>query len=131
MVSTSNIYQLISRFICFHGEALKTSRETLLFCSYRNTISITCLYLEEGRELTTPVGGTCPFLCLQDEASLAKAKRWKSDPKKLGPQFLKKNMNASRPSGHPPVRGKNVKTFRWDPKLQIQNLFIAFKRVPR
>ena len=26
--------------------------------------------------------------------------------------------------------GKNVKTFRWDHRLQIQNLFIAFKRVP-
>ena len=27
---------------------------------------------------------------------------------------LKKNLNAPRPSEHPPVRGKNVKTFRWD-----------------
>ena len=44
---------------------------------------------------------------------------------------LKKNLNASRPSEHPPVRGKNVKTFiRWDHRLQIiQNLFMAFKRV--
>ena len=32
---------------------------------------------------------------------------------------LKKNLNASRPSEHPPVRRKNVKTFRWDHKLQI------------
>ena len=31
----------------------------------------------------------------------------------------------------PPSRGKkNVKTFRWDRRLQIQNLFMAFKRVP-
>ena len=39
-----------------------------------------------------------------------------------------KNLNASRPSEHPPVRGKNVKTFsRWDHRLQIQKtLFIAF-----
>ena len=44
---------------------------------------------------------------------------------------LKKNQNASRPSGHPPVKGENVKTFRWDHRLQIQNLFMAFKRVPR
>ena len=36
---------------------------------------------------------------------------------------------ASRPSEHPPVRGKNVKTFRWDLRLQIQNLFMVFKRV--
>ena len=27
---------------------------------------------------------------------------------------LKKNLNAPRPSEHPLVRGKNVKTFRWD-----------------
>ena len=26
--------------------------------------------------------------------------------------------------------GKNVKTFRWDHRLQIQNLFMTFKRVP-
>ena len=44
---------------------------------------------------------------------------------------LKKNQNAPRPSEHPPVGGKNVKTFRWDQRLQIQNLFMAFKRVPR
>ena len=37
--------------------------------------------------------------------------------------------NAPRPSEHPPVRGENVKTFRWDHRLQIQNLFMAFKRV--
>ena len=43
---------------------------------------------------------------------------------------LKKNLNAPRPSEHPPVRGKNVKTFRWDHRLQRQNLFMAFKRVP-
>ena len=45
--------------------------------------------------------------------------------------FLRNNLNASRPSEHPPVRGGNVKTFRWDHRLQIQNLFMAFKRVPR
>ena len=45
---------------------------------------------------------------------------------------LKKNQNAPRSSEHPPVRvGGNVKTFRWDQRLQIPNLFMAFKRVPR
>ena len=34
--------------------------------------------------------------------------------------FFNKNLNASRPSEHPPVRGGNVKTFRWDHRLQIQ-----------
>ena len=29
-------------------------------------------------------------------------------------KYLKKNQNAPRPSEHLPVRGKNVKTFRWD-----------------
>ena len=42
---------------------------------------------------------------------------------------LKKNLNASRPSEHPPARGENVRTFRWDHRLQIQNLFMASKRV--
>ena len=40
---------------------------------------------------------------------------------------LNKNLNASRPSEHPPIRGENVKSFRWDHRLQIQNLFMAFK----
>ena len=31
----------------------------------------------------------------------------------------------------PRLWGKNVKTFRWDQRLQIQNLFMAFKQVPR
>ena len=45
---------------------------------------------------------------------------------------LKKKQNTPRPSEHPPVmRGKNVKTFRWDQRLQIQNLFMAFKQLPR
>ena len=39
---------------------------------------------------------------------------------------LKKNMNASRPSEHSSVRDKNVKTFRWDNRLQSQNLFMTF-----
>ena len=44
--------------------------------------------------------------------------------------FLKKNQSTPRSSEHPPVRGeKNVKTFRWDQRLQIQNLFMASKRV--
>ena len=37
---------------------------------------------------------------------------------------LRKNLDASRPSEHPPDRGKNVKTFRWGHRLQIQNLFM-------
>ena len=31
----------------------------------------------------------------------------------------------------PQSGGGNVKTFRWDQRLQIQNLFMAFKRIPR
>ena len=54
-----------------------------------------------------------------------------SDPIEVNVGFSKKNQNAARPSEHLPVRGKNVKTFRWDHRLQIQNLFMVFKRVPR
>ena len=44
--------------------------------------------------------------------------------------FIKKNQNAPRLSAeHPPAGGGNVKTFRWDHRLQIQNLFMTFKRV--
>ena len=31
---------------------------------------------------------------------------------------LKKNLNASRPSEHPPVVGENVEAFRWNHRLQ-------------
>ena len=43
---------------------------------------------------------------------------------------LEKNLYASRPSEHPPVRGENVKTFRWEHRLQRHNLFMAFKGLP-
>ena len=39
-------------------------------------------------------------------------------------------MNASGPAEHPPVRGENIKTFRWYHRLQIQNLFVAFNGAP-
>ena len=45
---------------------------------------------------------------------------------------LKKNLNASRPSEHPPVRGeKKVKTFRWNHRLQRPNIFMAINWAPR
>ena len=34
-----------------------------------------------------------------------------------GQTCFKENLNASRLSEHPPVRGENVKTFRWDHRL--------------
>ena len=42
----------------------------------------------------------------------------------------KKNLSASRRSEHPRVRGKNVKTFRWDHRLQRPNLFSLTDWVP-
>ena len=52
--------------------------------------------------------------------------KWVWSPRTMsGCCCLKKNQNAPRPSEHPPVRGENVKTFRWDHRLQIQNLFMA------
>ena len=44
--------------------------------------------------------------------------------------FLKKNLNASRPSEHP-TQGENVKTLRWVHRLQRLNIFMVFIRVPR
>ena len=48
-----------------------------------------------------------------------------------GKCFLKKNQNAPRPSEHPPVRGEKMSKRLGCQRLQIQNLFMAFKRVPR
>ena len=46
--------------------------------------------------------------------------------------FLKKNQNTPRPSEHPPVMGEKMsKRLGAIKKLQIQNLFMAFKQVPR
>ena len=38
--------------------------------------------------------------------------------------FIKKNLKASRPSEHPPVKRKNAKTFRWDGSLLL--LILAY-----
>ena len=46
--------------------------------------------------------------------------------------YLKKNQTTPRPSEHPPVMGGKVsKRLGGIKRLQIQNLFIAFKQVPR
>ena len=46
--------------------------------------------------------------------------------------FLKKNQNTPRPSEHPPVMGEKMsKRLGGIKRLQIQNLFMAFKQVPR
>ena len=50
--------------------------------------------------------------------------------------FLKKNLNASRPSEHPLViRGKKCQNVylvhSWDHRLQRQNLLMPFNRVPQ
>ena len=36
---------------------------------------------------------------------------------------LYKNLNAARPSEHPPVRGGNVKTFRWDHRCKYKTYY--------
>ena len=46
--------------------------------------------------------------------------------------FLKKDQNTPRPSEHPPVMGEKMsKRLGGIKRLQIQNLFMAFKQVPR
>ena len=45
---------------------------------------------------------------------------------------LKKNQTTPRPSEHPPVMGEKMsKRLGGIKRLQIQNLFMAFKQVPR
>ena len=44
--------------------------------------------------------------------------------------FLKKIRTHLDLLSIPQSGGKNVKTFRWDHRLQIQNVLMAFKRVP-
>ena len=47
-------------------------------------------------------------------------------------RFLKKNQNTPRPSEHPPVMGEKMsKRLGGIKRLQIQNLFMTFKQVPR
>ena len=46
--------------------------------------------------------------------------------------YLKKNQNTPRPSEHPPVMGEKMsKRLGGIKRLQIQNIFMAFKQVPR
>ena len=46
--------------------------------------------------------------------------------------YLKKNQNTPRPSEHPPVMGEKMpKRLGGIKSLQIQNLFMSFKQVPR
>ena len=45
--------------------------------------------------------------------------------------YLKKNQTTPRPSEHPPVMGEKMsKRLGGIKRLQIQNLFMAFKQVP-
>ena len=45
---------------------------------------------------------------------------------------LRKNQTTPRPSEHPPVMGEKMsKRLGGIKRLQIQNLFMAFKQVPR
>ena len=48
----------------------------------------------------------------------------------LQTKCLKKNVNASRPSEHPSIRGENVKTFGWDHRLQVQNILWHLNGLP-
>ena len=53
------------------------------------------------------------LIFLETTRSLAFAERSERVSQDIvGLDFFKKNLNASRPSEHPPVRGENVKTFR-------------------
>ena len=69
-------------------------------------------------------------LVLIDEEPKSSRGPQRRSERQMGGGSLKKYLNAPRPSEHLPVRGENVKTFRRDHRLQIQNLFMVFQRVP-
>ena len=60
----------------------------------------------EGEPGPTPAGKTLPHSYPETRFRRERARE----------VYLKNNLIASRPSEHPPVRGENVKTFRWDHK---------------
>ena len=62
-------------------------------------VAVTCYFLKKNLNATTAEQSKKFFSCLK-----------------------KIKLDASRPSGHPPVKEENVKTFRWDHnRLQRQN----------
>ena len=71
------------------------------------------------------------YATLYKQWHLTMSKRFIKPPYSINQQLrptricLKKKMNASRPSEHPPVGAGNVETFRWDYRLQRQNLFMS------
>ena len=52
-----------------------------------------------------------------EELSMKKNQNASSLKTLSGQTCFKENLNASGPSEHPPIRGENVKTFRWDHRL--------------
>ena len=67
------------------------------------------------------------FVAVEDFVTLAMGKRIL-----VGKCVLKKSQTTPRPSEHPPVMGgKMSKRLGGIKRLQIQNLFITFKQVPR
>ena len=88
-----------------------------------NTIHVSSVYLQQ--DIHMHCSSAIWVTCLGESSLRAQHKH---APRPYG---LKKNLNASRPFEHQPVREKNVKTFRWDHWLQRHNPFMTFNRVPQ
>ena len=72
-------------------------------------------------------GGLLPYIILLTQCYYHRGTRLNAMRR-----FLKKNQTTPRPSEHPPVMGgKMSKRLGGIKRLQIQNLFMAFKQVPR
>ena len=59
----------------------------------------------------------CDLLLFKENLNATTAEQ----SKKFFSCLKKRKLDASRPSGHPPIREENVKTFRWDHRLQRLN----------
>ena len=114
-----------------HSQTLSQSKAYLFFCNsagggvnIKNGINNKLQTSRIPNQRTPSQSEACYFFC--NSASGGTNIRLDTH------HFLKKNLNACRPSEHPPViRGGNIKTFWWGHRLQRQNLFMALKRIPR
>ena len=90
-------------------KARSTQISTILFITVVTVLFPASFF----HELTIHARKSCTFCTLLYGLISWCVKNWSASPM---------HDIASRPSEHPPVRGKNVKSFRWNHRLQRQNL---------
>ena len=121
---------------CYYHRGTRLNAMKSCFC-----LCGLCSHLLNALTFSSLIGGCSEgldalrFFLKQHAVWCSKKKKKKNvsqDTTLSGQTYFKENLNASRPSEHPPVRGENVKTFRWDHRLQINTKYLmGFKRVPR